>query len=156
MKGTKSMVPSSRKNEFVKMSAIEGDVDRLFGMSLPRWFDADRNLFKHDWNPDVDIRQTKDNIEVRADMPGVSKNDIYVAVKGDVLTVKGEKKHEKEEKGKGFVRSERFYGSFSKSIMLPCAVDAAKANVHYKDGVLKLSLPKKHGAMSKQVQIKVK
>jgi len=86
----------------------------------------------------------------------VSKEDIDVSVLNDVLTIKGEKKQEKEVNEKGYVRSERFYGSFQRTIALPAGVDAAKVAAAYKNGVLELTLPKKEDAKPKQIKVDVK
>lgn len=150
------IIPWKRKEGFADMENIQSEMNRMFNSSLSRWFDDDRGLLESVWSPAVDIHESKDDIVVTADLPGVTKDDVDVSVHGDTLMIKGEKKQEKEEKDKDFVRTERFYGNFSKSITLPCEVDVAKADANYKDGVLKLTLPKKEDAKPKQIQIKVK
>jgi HSP20 family protein len=92
---------------------------------------------------------------VKADIPGLDKEDIDISVHGDTLTIKGEKKEEKESKDKGLVKTERFYGSFNRSLTLPSEVDAAKVKASYNNGVLELTLPKKEESKPKQIKIDV-
>lgn len=150
------MIPLRKREGFSDLEQIQHEVNRLFNTSLSRWLDDDRGLMESAWNPATEMRESKDSIVVIVDVPGVAREDIDVSVHGDQLTVKGEKKQEKEEKEKGYVRSERFYGSFMRSITLPCEVDAARVDASYKDGVLKLMLPKKEEAKPQQIQVKVK
>jgi HSP20 family protein len=104
----------------------------------------------------VDVKDLKDKIEVKADIPGLAKDDIEVSIQDGNLVIKGEKEEEKEEKGKDFYRKERSSGSFYRAIDLPCAVDADKVNANYKNGVLELVLPKTKEAQPKQIKINVK
>jgi len=150
------MIPWSRKEGFNDIENIQNEMNRMFNSSLSRWLDDEKGLLESAWSPAIDVHESTNDIVVMADLPGVTKDDIDVSVHGDLLTIKGEKKQEREEKDKDFVRTERFYGSFSKSITLPAEVDVAKVDANYKDGVLKLTLPKKEEAKPKQIQIKVK
>jgi len=150
------MIPWSRKEDFNDIENIQNAMNRMFNSSLSRWLDDEKGLLESAWSPAIDVHESTNDIVVMADLPGVTKDDIDVSVHGDLLTIKGEKKQEREEKDKDFVRTERFYGSFSKSITLPAEVDVAKVDANYKDGVLKLTLPKKEEAKPKQIQIKVK
>lgn len=150
------MIPLRKREGFSDLEHIQHEVNRLFNSSLTRWMDEDRGLMESAWNPAMEIRESRDTIVVIADLPGVVKDAIDVSVHGDQLTVKGEKKQEKEANEKGYVRTERFYGSFTRSVTLPCEVDAARVDASYKDGVLKLVLPKKEEAKPQQIQVKVK
>jgi HSP20 family protein len=107
------------------------------------------------WGPAVDITDEKDKLLVKADIPGMSKDQIEVSVHNDVLTIKGEKKQEKETKEKDYVRTERFYGAFNRTLSLPTEVDGDKVKAIYKEGVLEIMLPKKEGAKSKMVKVQV-
>ncbi|MBI4971305.1 MAG: Hsp20/alpha crystallin family protein [Candidatus Omnitrophica bacterium] len=104
----------------------------------------------------VDVKDLKDKIEVKADIPGLTKNDIEVSIKDGNLVIKGEKKEEKEEKGKDYYWKERSYGSFYRAIDLPCIVDANKVAGNYRHGVLDLVLPKSKEASTKPVKINLK
>jgi HSP20 family protein len=103
----------------------------------------------------VDLYEEKDEIVAKTELPGVAKEDIQVNVTDHLLTIKGEKKREEETKEKNFYRSERSYGSFSRSIELPAEVQAEKARASFKNGVLELHLPKTEEAKKKEVKVKV-
>ncbi|HEY0848088.1 MAG TPA: Hsp20/alpha crystallin family protein [Noviherbaspirillum sp.] len=102
----------------------------------------------------LDVEEADEAYMVKADLPGVKKEDIKVAVEGNRVSISAECKREKEEKGNGnVVRSERYYGQQHRSFTLPQDVDETKAQASYSDGVLSLSLPKKAGAGSKQITV---
>src|SRR5437867_105434 len=108
------------------------------------------------WAPEVDIIDEKDLIRVKADLPGLKKEEIEVDLEDDVLTIKGEKREENETREKDLIRSERYYGSFHRSFTLPSSVDAARVNANYRDGVLEITLPKKEGTKPKQIKVDIK
>ncbi|RJP27384.1 MAG: Hsp20/alpha crystallin family protein [Candidatus Omnitrophota bacterium] len=141
---------------FRDLEVIQNEMNRMFNSSLVRWGDRDVGLLEGAWSPAIDIYDSKDNIMVKADIPGMKKDEIEVSVHGDTLIIKGEKKQEKEVKEKDYVRTERFYGSFNRAISLPAAVDASKVNASYKNGVLELVLPKKEEAKPKQLKVDIK
>jgi HSP20 family protein len=107
------------------------------------------------WNPSVDVTEDKDSLVVKAEMPGMSKDDVKVSVQDNVLTLKGEKKQEKEEKDKNYHRVERSYGSFCRSFQLPTSVKADKIKAGYKDGVLSITLPKTEEVKPKEIPISI-
>jgi HSP20 family protein len=92
--------------------------------------------------PSIDVSETESELRIEADLPGVEEKDVDVTVSDNVLTIKGEKKAEREEKKKDFHLVERSYGSFSRSLPLPFAVDSDQAKATFKNGVLSISLPK--------------
>ncbi|HEY84791.1 MAG TPA: Hsp20/alpha crystallin family protein [Chloroflexi bacterium] len=94
------------------------------------------------FSPSVDIAETDKEIKVSTELPGLSEDDIEVSLSGDTLTISGEKKAEKEDKGKNYYRMERSYGSFRRAIPLPCEVETDKVNATFKKGVLNIVLPK--------------
>ncbi|MFQ5963360.1 MAG: Hsp20/alpha crystallin family protein [Candidatus Scalinduaceae bacterium] len=106
--------------------------------------------------PLLDVSETNDNIIVKAELPGVDPKAVDISIAGDNLTIRGEKKEEKEEKGKHFHRIERSSGSFSRTINLPASVDSNKVQAEYKDGILKINLPKKEETKAKKIEVKVK
>lgn len=108
-----------------------------------------------EWSPAIDVSETDEAVVVRADVPGLDPQDIEVSLSGNILTIKGEKKKEKEEKKENFYRVERFYGSFVRSIELPTEVEGDKVEATYKNGVLKIVLPKKAEAKGKTIKVKV-
>lgn len=106
---------------------------------------------------DVPIEVTEeDRFIVKAEIPGINKEDVDIFVSDSVMTIKGEKKTEKEEKKEGYYYSERSYGSFMRSITLPSYVDTKKVEANYEDGVLEISLPKSAEVKPKKIAISVK
>jgi HSP20 family protein len=104
--------------------------------------------------PSVDVKDEEGKIVVAADIPGVEKGDITINVKGDMLEISAEKKEEKEEKEEGYIRRERSYRKFYRSIPLPAEVDRDKAEASLKDGVLKIEIPKLAGKEVKKIEVK--
>lgn len=108
-----------------------------------------------DWSPAVDISEDDEAYLIRAELPGVNRDDVKVQVNDGVLTLQGERKSEKEEKGKKVHRVERFYGNFMRSFTLPDNVDEENINADYKDGILTLKLPKSEKAKPRSIDVKV-
>lgn len=108
-----------------------------------------------DWAPTVDISETEAEYAIKAELPEVKKEDVKVTVEDGVLTLQGERKQEKEEKGKKYHRIERSYGRFVRSFTLPDSVDESKVKAEYADGVLHLHLPKSEKAKPKQIDVKI-
>jgi len=108
-----------------------------------------------DWAPRVDIAETDKAFEIKAEIPEVNKEDVKVTVHNGVLTIRGERKQETEEKGKKFHRVERCYGSFTRSFTLPDNVDEAKISASFKDGVLNIQIQKIEEAKPKSIEVKV-
>jgi HSP20 family protein len=135
---------------FTGLAEIQDEVNRLFGTSLRR-----QNGFEGIFNPDVDVVVEKDNVLVKADLPGLGKDDISVTLQDNYLTIKGEKKHEVEQKEANYFLSERVHGSFTRTIELPVVVDVARIEARFKDGVLHVTLPKTEEAKPKQIEVKV-
>ena len=134
---------------------IQDEINRLFEDFMSREPEVDA-LREGTWAPDVDISETESEIVVEAEVPGIEQKDLKVNVQNNVLTFSGEKKQEKEEKGKGYHRVERTYGSFHRSFSLPSEVDANKTKASYKDGVLTIRLAKTEKAKPKEISIEVK
>ena len=108
-----------------------------------------------DWSPQVDIVEDDKEYLIKADLPEMKKDDVKVVVEEGILSVSGERKTEKEEKKKKYHRIERSYGSFRRGFLVPEDADASKVNAEFKDGVLKVHLPKSLTAKSKPVEVKV-
>jgi HSP20 family protein len=104
--------------------------------------------------PSLDVSETEKAVEVKLDVPGVTAKEIDIKLNGNLLTVSGERKEEEEKKGKTFHRIERRYGSFSRSITLPCKVQEDEVAAEYHDGVLSITLPKSEEAKSKKITVK--
>jgi HSP20 family protein len=106
------------------------------------------------WNPRVNMYEKGDNLIVEAELPGVKKEDIDVRLEDRQLTLRGECREEKETKEDDYFRRERRYGSFTRSLTLPSSVTGDKVEASYKDGILRLTLPKTEEAKGKQIPIK--
>jgi len=105
------------------------------------------------WAPSCDIYEEGDSIVVKAELPGVEKSDIDVQVENNLLTLSGDRKRDKEVKSENLYRTERFYGSFSRSFTLPVTVDTEKILAEYKDGVLTVTLPKVDAAKPRRIKV---
>ena len=106
------------------------------------------------FTPAVDIYEDKESISVRAELAGMKAEDVHVSVENNVLTLRGERKLEREDQKQGYHRIERAYGAFTRSFALPQLVDAEKIHAEMKDGVLTLRLPKKGEPQPRRVEIK--
>ena len=142
----------ARCRPFRDMITIPDDMNRFFEGFFGHP-DAKSEWLDGAWNPSVDISETKDNLIIKAEMPGMNKEDVKISIHDNILTLKGEKKQEKEEKEENFHRVERSYGSFSRSFMLPASVKADQVKASYKDGVLNISLAKIEEAKPKEIPI---
>ncbi len=144
----------------------QGGPMSVFGLGPLRLFDAEfGNLLGRldsDWRsgreigqfvPSLDVAETEDAVEVHADLPGMKPEEIDVEVVGDVLRVKGHREEKTETKEKEYHRVERRSGSFSRSIMLPCEVDAGSVEADYADGVLSIRLPKKEAVKTQKIEV---
>lgn len=109
-----------------------------------------------EWTPSLDVSETKDKVVVKAEVPGVDPKEIEVSLSNGVLTIKGERKQEREEKDENYHLIERSYGSFSRSLRLPAEVQEGDVKANYKDGVLKITFPKTERAKEKEIKIEVK
>jgi HSP20 family protein len=130
-------------------------MDRMFDAFWDRGTLAPRTRGGFDFYPQVDVSETDQEVRVEADLPGMEAQDVDLSVSHNVLTIRGEKKHEREERGETFYRSERSYGSFERSIPLPQGVDAEQANAAFEKGVLTVTFPKVTASEDKK-QITVK
>jgi HSP20 family protein len=135
-----------------ELDSLQGDMNRLFD----RFFEgrsANSGGAVRRWIPAMDLVETGDHLVLRADLPGMSEDDVDIEIKDGVLTVSGERKAEHEEKGEGFHRVERSFGSFSRSLSLPDGVDAGRIEANFADGVLEVRVPKPEESKPTRVQI---
>jgi len=135
------------------LSKLRKEMDDLWG----RFFgDTGFPVFSESvWAPALDVKETKENIVVTAEIPGLTAKDVEVTISGDLLIIKGEKKQEKEEKEESYLLIERRYGSFSRSVRLTSEVDTKNIKAAHKEGVLTITLPKSEKAKEKQIKINV-
>jgi HSP20 family protein len=133
-------------------TSLRKEMERLFDRFLePSWPEMPA---LGEWEPKVDVSENKDAIIVKAEIPGVEQKDISLSLQDGVLTIKGEKQDEKEEKDKRYHRVERSYGAFARAFRLPGAVDASRVTATFKDGVLTVTLPKTAEAKGTMIPIK--
>lgn len=134
--------------------SLQNEVNRLFedfwhgsGFGLP--FLAEPSRF----HPSIDVAETESEVRVTAELPGLEEKDFELHLAGDQLMIRGEKRTEHEESGRGWHSAERAFGSFQRAIQLPCEVDADKASAEYKNGVLTVRLPKQPGAAGRRITV---
>jgi HSP20 family protein len=130
-------------------------LNRMFARPLSRRDNGKETLTVADWVPTVDIEEGEQDYHITAELPGLSKEDVKITLQEGVLTLQGQRKQEKEEKGKRFHRVERSYGAFVRSFALPDAVDETKVSAEFKDGELHIVLPKSEKAKPKAIEVKV-
>ena len=136
--------------------SLQEEMNKLFedftrGFHRPAWLEP-----LSEFNAKVDMKEDEKTVEVTAELPGVEMKDIEVNIQDRSLVIKGEKRSEKEEKEKSYYRMERSYGSFYRVLPLPCAIEKDSVNASYKDGVLKVTLPKAKEAVNNGKKIDVK
>ena len=151
------MTTLARWNPIREMQEIH---DRLFNHLLksnaaPQGNREQESMTVSEWTPLVDITEDDKEYLIKAELPEVKKEEVKVTVENGLLTITGERKFEKEEKGRRYHRVERAYGSFIRSFSLPDDADGNKVNADFKDGVLRVHLAKSEHARPKQIEVKV-
>lgn len=140
---------------FRELEEVSSRLNRIFGRPAERE-EIDRELLKGaDWTPPADISETESAYLIRADLPGVSKNDVKVSVQDGMLSIQGERRRNEEEKGRKFHRVECSYGSFARSFRMPADTDESSVKAEFKEGVLSITLSKSEKARPKAVSISV-
>jgi len=136
-------------------SSLRDEIDRLFDAPLGLWTGAEGSQpFLGGWCPAIDVYEDKDNLYVRAEVPGMKREDINLSLHEGVLTLSGERKERDARDSEQVYRSERFVGRFQRSLTLASPVDAEKVKAVYQDGILAVTLPKTEAAKPKQIQVK--
>jgi HSP20 family protein len=157
-KETKAVTPW---RPFMDLTRWERDMDRMmedfFGRRMrpwwpERWFGREELELKA---PAVDVYEEKDDIVVKAELPGMAKEDVEVNLTDSMLTIKGQKKKEEEIKEENYYRSERSYGSFLRTLELPREVQPDKVKASFKNGILEVRMPKTEEAKTKEIKVKV-
>ena len=144
-----------RWNPIKDLLAIQEEMNKLFDEKLDK-FSGEGTLQERIWEPLVDIYEEEDKFVIKAEIPDVDKKDIDITIEDNVLTIKGEKKFEKEEKKENYLRAERFYGTFRRSFTLPASVEKDKIKAKLDKGVLTIEIPKKEETKPKKISIDVK
>jgi len=150
-----SLAPVSRTfPPFAPIQRLQSEIDRLFGYPFGSWLSSDEPLFE-DWIPAVNVHEEKNSIVVKAELPGMKKEEFEVYMTGDSLNIAGERKAETEEKTAEMYRSERYFGRFHRVIPMPAPVKSEAIEASYKDGILTVTCPKTEEAKRKLVDVKV-
>lgn len=144
-----------RWDPFRELEEVSDRLNRMFARPATRTVNGKETMIVADWTPSVDISETEGEYQIKAEIPDVKKEDVKVTLEDGVLTIQGERKQEKEEKGKKYHRIERSYGSFVRTFSLPDVIDEDKVKAEFKDGVLNLHLPKSEKAKPKAIEVKV-
>ncbi|MFZ5649029.1 MAG: Hsp20/alpha crystallin family protein [Bacillota bacterium] len=144
-----------RWEPFRDLVNLQNSINRLFDENYSLFRLPDGNNLTQGLAFPVDIKDTADAVVIKAEIPGVKREDVSVIYNENILTIRGERKHEEKEEGASYIKVERRYGSFSRSFSLDVPVDHEKIKASYKDGILEINLPKKEKAKSKEIDIEV-
>ena len=139
---------------FERLSTLRDEMNRLFDLSAPGFGDREDRLLGV-WSPPLDVFQDKDHVFVKAELPGMKKEDIRISLHENTLTISGERKQEQEVKEGDGYRSERFFGRFHRSLTLPVPVRTDNVKAQYKEGILTVTLAKAEEAKPKQIEVQV-
>lgn len=159
----KDIVPFKKRRVPVKRESghpferLRDEMDSLFdefyrGFSMEPFYGGEAKPFY----PDIDVAETDKEIKISAELPGMDEKDIEVNLNRDSLTIRGEKKEEKEDKGKDYYHMERSYGSFNRTIPLPVEIESEKAEARFKKGILTVTVPKSEKSIESKKKIEIK
>ena len=143
----------TRYDPFRDLRTLQEEVNRLFTGSVPRSFD-DEGIARGAWSPSVDIYENKEQIVLEAELPGMKRDDFDLSIENNVITLRGQRQFEKKDESDNYHRVERAYGSFARSFTLPNTVSAEGANAEYKNGVLRVTLPKREETKARRIEVK--
>jgi len=144
-----------RWDPFRELEEVSDRLNRMFARPVASGTNGKETMIVADWTPSVDISKTEGEYLIKAEIPDVKKEDVKVTVEDGVLTIQGQRKQEKEEKGTKYHRIERSYGSFVRTFSLPDVIETDRVKAEFKDGVLNLHLPKSERAKPKAIEVKV-
>lgn len=141
-----------RYDPFRDLRTLQEEVNRLFSTNLTRGF-GEEGIGRGAWNPSVDIYENKEHIVLEAELPGMNRDDFELSVENNVITLRGERQFEKKDETDNYHRVERSYGSFTRSFTLPQTVSADGATAEYRNGVLRVTLPKREETKARRIKI---
>jgi len=143
----------TRWNSLEGLMSVDQDIDRLFEdfFGGPAFLSLNGGV----WAPAADIAETDDNVLLTLEIPGMTRDDVKITLQDNLLTIRGEKKQEKEWQASNYHRVERSYGSFVRSFTLPTAVQPDRIKAQYKDGLLKVTVPKAEEVKPKEIPVAV-
>ncbi len=134
-----------------EVNSLQREMNRMFDSFFQ---DSDESSSTSAWYPSVDIKETSDVIDVYAELPGMTKKDIKISIRDNVLQISGEKQRDEHEEEANYHRLERIYGTFSRSFTLPAKVQVDKVNASFNEGVLHLRIPKADEEKPRLIEIK--
>lgn len=140
---------------FRELRTVHDEMDRLFASLWPKTEEREAHT-NQAWTPAIDVYEEKTQYVIKAELPGVKREDVTLSLEDDVLTIKGERHYEQEEKQEGFLRVESAYGAFQRALQLPQSVKADAVNAEFKDGILRITLPKVDQTKTREIKIDVK
>jgi len=141
-----------RYDPFRDLRSLQDEVNRLFSTNLSRAF-GDEGIARGAWMPNVDIYENKDQIVLEAELPGMNREDFDLSIENNIITLRGERRFEKKDDGDNYHRVERAYGTFTRSFTLPQTVSAETAAAEYKNGVLRVTLPKREEVKARRIEV---
>ncbi|MCU0239184.1 MAG: Hsp20/alpha crystallin family protein [Pyrinomonadaceae bacterium] len=139
--------------KFNDVKNLQDEMNRLFSLSFPR-FENREEIVRGAWSPSVDIIEGKEEIAIEAELAGMNIEDVDVSIENNVITISGERKFEKKDESENYHRVERSYGTFTRSFTLPRNVVSDEAKAEFKNGILRVTLPKKEEAKARKIEIK--
>jgi HSP20 family protein len=150
-----------KRDPFSDLRTLQKDWNRAFNTTFPVFFNnlgnrLEDSLVSGKWTPQVDIYEDKNAIALEADLPGVKPEDVKISLENFKLTLSGERKFEHEENQSNWYRVERGYGSFTRTFSLPNSVNVDGVKAEFKNGVLRITLPKREEVKARQIQVEVK
>jgi HSP20 family protein len=143
----------TRYDPFRDLRNLQEEVNRLFTGNIGRTYD-DEGIARGSWQPSVDIYENKDHIVLEAELPGMNREEFDLSIENNVITLRGERRFEKRDDTDNYHRVERAYGSFTRSFTLPNSVSAEGANAEYRNGVLRVTIPKRAETKARRIEIK--
>ena len=147
---------SSALDPFRDLSEIQSEMNRLFDGFFGRPSQVGQvGGMERVWAPAVDMYETKDELVITAELPGLTEKDIQLSITGDMLTIRGERRWDQEVEQENYYRGERWFGKFERALPLPIPVQAEKVKASYRDGVLTVTLPKAEEIKPKEIKIDV-
>ncbi len=144
-----------RWDPFRNMATLQDRINRLFDDAFPRTADGDEDLSSSGWHPLVDIFDTEEGVAIHVDLPGVNKEDVSVEVKENVLTIRGDRKADHTMADDRYYRKERPFGAFQRSFATHTVISPADIKATFKNGVLKIEIPKPQEVKPKQVSVDI-
>jgi HSP20 family protein len=137
---------------FRELRSLQDEMNRIFNTNFPSQF-SQEDMATGAWSPNVDIFESEGEIVLEAELPGMKREDFEVSIENNVITLKGERRFEKNKEGDNYHRVERAYGSFTRSFSLPLSVSTENILAEFKNGILRVTLPKKEDTKARKIEV---